>query len=166
MSEKTEKKPDGYVAFDLDGTLAEYTGWKGVEHIGEPIKPMIGLVKQYLAAGMEVKIFTARVAREFDLTEGAAPEDIKEAEIARTAIVEWCEQHIGQALPITCSKDLRMVVLYDDRCIQVEPNTGVILVDYYRAAADTMNEQLEEIRKALGVAQQKHIMDEIRRLVK
>ena len=25
-----------YVAIDLDGTLAEYNGWKGLDHIGEP----------------------------------------------------------------------------------------------------------------------------------
>lgn len=30
----------GWIGVDLDGTLAEYTGWKGVEHIGEPITPI------------------------------------------------------------------------------------------------------------------------------
>lgn len=25
-----------WIAFDLDGTLAKYDGWKWIEHIGEP----------------------------------------------------------------------------------------------------------------------------------
>jgi hypothetical protein len=162
----SDEKPRGWVGFDLDGVLAEYSGWKGPDHIGEPIAPMIDLVKQYLAAGMEVKIVTARVAVEFELNNGSATQEIEAADLARATIVAWCEKHIGQVLPVTAVKDLSMIALYDDRCIQVEPNTGVILVDYYRAAADTMNAHLEEIRTALGVVHQKDIMGEIRRLVK
>ena len=26
------------IAIDLDGTLAEYDGWKGIDNIGKPIK--------------------------------------------------------------------------------------------------------------------------------
>lgn len=26
----------GWIGVDLDGTLAEYHGWKGAEHIGQP----------------------------------------------------------------------------------------------------------------------------------
>ena len=29
----------GWYGFDLDGTLAKYDGWKGIDHIGEPVKP-------------------------------------------------------------------------------------------------------------------------------
>jgi hypothetical protein len=29
----------GWIGVDLDGTLAHYDGWKGIDHIGEPIKP-------------------------------------------------------------------------------------------------------------------------------
>ena len=35
-----------WIGFDLDGTLAEYDGWKGIEHIGKPIKPMCDLIKK------------------------------------------------------------------------------------------------------------------------
>ena len=30
-----------WIGFDLDGTLAEYNGWEGIEHIGKPIKPIV-----------------------------------------------------------------------------------------------------------------------------
>ena len=45
-----------WYGFDLDGTLAEYHGWKGVEHIGKPIKPMCDLMKRLHAEGKRVKI--------------------------------------------------------------------------------------------------------------
>jgi hypothetical protein len=40
------------------------------------------------------------------------------------AIGDWCEEHIGVRLPITCTKDYGMVELWDDRAVQVIPNTG------------------------------------------
>ena len=46
---------------DLDGTLAHYEGWNGVNHIGAPLAPMVERVKKWLAAGKTVKIFTARM---------------------------------------------------------------------------------------------------------
>ena len=39
-------------------------------------------------------------------------------------IDRWCLKHLGEALPITCIKDMRMTELWDDRAIQVVPNTG------------------------------------------
>ena len=35
----------GWIGVDLDGTLAEYHGWKGSEHIGPPIPLMVERVK-------------------------------------------------------------------------------------------------------------------------
>lgn len=100
----------GWIAVDLDGTLAHYDGWKGIDHIGEPVPLMVARVKAWLADGRDVRIFTARVA------DGAIE--------TRTFIVEWCAKHIGQALPITNVKDFGMVELWDDRCVQIELNTG------------------------------------------
>ena len=105
----------GWIGVDLDGTLAHYDKWVGPEHIGKPIAPMVELVKHWLATGKRVKIFTARVAE---------PE---EARLALPAIEAWCEAHIGQVLEVTRSKDFQMVELYDDRCVQVEHNTGRII---------------------------------------
>ena len=52
----------GWYGFDLDGTLAKYDGWKGIDHIGEPVAPMVRLVQAMHKGGLEVRIITARVA--------------------------------------------------------------------------------------------------------
>lgn len=107
---------NGWIAFDLDGTLAEYHGWQGLDHIGSPIMPMVDLLKSYRAGGTEVRIFTARVCREGE-----------EHTVAVNAIERWCIEHLGEVLPVTNKKDFGMIILYDDRCVQVEANTGRII---------------------------------------
>lgn len=104
----------GWVGFDLDGTLAHYDEWKGIEHIGEPIAEMIELVKSYLDKGVEVRVFTARV------------DQINERESRRAVeyIQQWCEQHIGTVLMVTNIKDSKMIRIYDDRAVSVEKNEG------------------------------------------
>ena len=52
----------GWYGFDLDGTLAKYDKWEGIDHIGEPVKPMIDLIRKMHDDGKVVKILTARVA--------------------------------------------------------------------------------------------------------
>ena len=108
----------GWIGVDLDGTLAKYDGWKGVHHIGEPIPAMIARVKARRAAGREVRIFTARVHGQGMPLLGGGFEDVI------TPIANWCVQHLGEVLPITNVKDYGMIELWDDRAIQVIPNTG------------------------------------------
>jgi len=112
----------GYILVDLDGTLAHYGEWKGTGDIGQPIPAMVKRVKQWLAEGKEVRIFTARMA-------GHLLRDLKTGEIidALTPIERWCKKHIGQVLPVTNVKDYGMIALYDDRAIQVEMNTGRLI---------------------------------------
>jgi len=111
----------GWIGFDLDGTLAEYTVGKGCDVIGDAIWPTIQLLRDYHKNGIEVKIFTARVSHD------GTPVRIEESERARRAIEKWCETYIGFVPPITNTKDYSMWVLYDDRAIQVERNTGRVL---------------------------------------
>lgn len=113
-------KNNGWIGFDLDGTLAFYDGWKGETHIGEPIKPIIAKVKEFLALGYEVKIFTARVA-ESETNKDKSKHDIL---AVTNAIQDWTEKHIGKRLEVTNKKDFQMIELWDDRAIQVIPNTG------------------------------------------
>ena len=108
----------GWIGVDLDGTLAHYDGWQGPEHIGDPIPPMAFRVRKWLEEGKDVRILTARVSHD------GTPQRVLDAELARLAIEDWCSEHFGQTLLITCCKDYAMVELWDDRCIQVEPNTG------------------------------------------
>lgn len=98
----------GWIGVDLDGTLAEYGGWQGPDSIGKPIPLMLGRVKEWLKRGEEVRIFTARAS---------LPAQVEPVE-------RWCKKHIGVVLPVTCMKDSGMIELWDDRAIQVIPNTG------------------------------------------
>ena len=117
--------PNSWVGFDLDRTLAEYHEWEGLTRIGKPIPAMIDIVKGYLAKGITCKIVTARVhPNNPDFTYGIMDQKLTDV---RMAILDWCKEHIGQALDITYGKDMAMLFLYDDRAIQVEPNTGKIL---------------------------------------
>lgn len=113
----------GWIGVDLDGTLAVYDGYKGLDVIGAPIPSMVERVKKWLAAGREVRILTARVSQSIWRP--------RQEDIFRTeqAIKDWCLEHIGQALRVTCIKDFEMDELWDDRAIQVVPNTGQVFAD-------------------------------------
>lgn len=104
----------GWIGVDLDGTLAYYERWISEDHIGDPIPSMLARVKAWLDKGVDVRIFTARA---FDFDGRPLVQVI-------ATIEEWCEKHVGQELPITCRKDSRMIELWDDRAVSVEPNTG------------------------------------------
>lgn len=119
---------NGWIGVDLDGTLAEYHGWKGPGHIGAPIPVMVERVKKWIEEGKEVRIFTARAwpIRTLDNFVGTDAEIERAAAglFAIKAIEAWCIEHIGQKLPVTCIKDYGMVELWDDRAVQVAANTG------------------------------------------
>lgn len=102
---------DGWIGVDLDGTLAYYDHWRGIEHIGAPVMVMLRRVQFWLAEGRRVKIFTARAA------EPAALPYIK----------IWLHAVGLPDLEITNVKDMGMVELWDDRCVKVEQNTGRVV---------------------------------------
>lgn len=105
----------GWIAVDLDGTLAEYDKWVDITHVGAPIPKMVERVKAWLKAGVDVRIFTARAGEQLTELQRTA---------ATIAIREWCIEHLGQSLVITAKKDFQMIELWDDRAVQVVPNTG------------------------------------------
>ena len=111
----------GWVGVDLDATLAQYDHWRGVEHIGKPVPAMLERVRAWVASGQEVRIFTARAFRMLS-PEGSADRVEGERVVAR--IHEWLAEHGLPLLAVTCVKDFGMIELWDDRCIQVIPNTG------------------------------------------
>ena len=99
-----------WIGVDLDGTLAHYDGWKGPNHIGKPIEAMVERIKDWLGDKMRVKIFTARAA---------IPSQIPQ-------ISRWLKDAgLPHDLEVTNVKDMGMVELWDDRCVQVIPNTGM-----------------------------------------
>ena len=115
---------DEWIAVDFDGTLAIYTSGQ-FPALGAPIPAMVDRVRGWLADGLDVRIFTARVS----VIEGARGEmDTLSTqafvEEQRHQIEDWCEIHLGRRLPVTCVKDFKMAQLWDDRCVQMIPNTG------------------------------------------
>ena len=117
------KKITGWIGVDLDGTLAKSLAAQTGEEIGPPIRPMVQLVRKWLAHGEDVRIFTARV------NPNQSPVD---AIRARRAIETWCERYLGQILPVTYEKDWDLMLLFDDRARQVEHDTGRVLGGYVR----------------------------------
>lgn len=148
----------GWYGFDLDGTLAVYDKWEGVDHIGKPVKHMVDLMRKMHAEGKVVKILTARVAPRSN-TEckpnpyfGELPVGFRldvphvlgeEARFwcekryheerwdAKMFIVDWCANHLGFIPEITHEKDHLMLMLFDDRVKQVVPNEGLLVEDLY-----------------------------------
>ena len=157
----------GWYGFDLDGTLAKYDKWEGIDHIGEPVKPMVDLIRKMHDEGKVVKILTARVAPRANaetrpnpyfckLPEGfrldvahAFGEEARfwcqnryhEGEWdAKMFIVDWCANHLGFIPEITHEKDHLMLELYDDRVKQVVPNEGLLVEDLYRECGKVLKE--------------------------
>lgn len=110
----------GWIGVDLDGTLAHYEGWQGELHIGEPIPAMVARIKDWLALGLEVRIFTARVCQP-DLPGNQARASV---ETIRSAIQDYTELLFGVRLKVTNEKDFNMIELWDDRAFRVRLNTG------------------------------------------
>lgn len=127
----------GWIGVDLDGTLAEYHGW-GNGEIGVPIPRMVARVKKWLADGVEVRIFTARVGVGAGFSsESGVCDTLEFANQQRALIESWCEIHIGQKLPVTSQKDFAMIELWDDRCVFVAMNTGMTARDIFEERANT-----------------------------
>lgn len=121
---KKQKGSRAWIGVDLDGTLAKHDmhgdgTWDGRE-IGPPVPAMVARVKEWLAAGRNVRICTARVS-------SLHPE--AEREDTRVRIEAWCERHLGVALPVTAEKDYFMVELWDDRAVGVLRDTGTEMTD-------------------------------------
>jgi hypothetical protein len=109
----------GWIAVDLDGTLAYYVSGQWPK-IGAPIMPMVERIKRWLAEGKEVRIMTARVSGADWRTEDKR-------------VRAYCLEHIGQELEVTCRKDFDMIEQWDDRAVQVIPNTGRTIADELKA---------------------------------
>ncbi len=105
-------KEKGWVGVDLDGTLAFHEPDSPMVRIGRPVPRMIKRVKDMVSKGIRVKIFTARA------------HDSEQIVMIR----KWLLENGLPALEITNIKDYNMIKLFDDRAVQVEPNTGRLIV--------------------------------------
>lgn len=60
------------IAFDFDGVLAQYDGWKGYQHLGKPIEGMREVLQQLKSDGWKILIYTTR---------------------GNAEIAEWCKKY-------------------------------------------------------------------------
>jgi hypothetical protein len=104
MSTDPREKGEGWIGVDFDGTLAHYDHYRGDDHCGAPIEPMVRRVRKWMMEGKDVRLFTARKPH--------------------PALRKWMFEHLGAILPITNTKDSHMIALYDDRVVQVVRNEG------------------------------------------
>ena len=103
------------VAVDLDGTLAEYTTWQGVYHIGPPVEKMASIVLNHIKQGDTVVIFTSRLS------------DEAEAPIVRHVIRAWLFKWKLPYMESTAIKRKEFKIFYDDRARRIQQNMGVML---------------------------------------
>lgn len=101
-----------WIGLDLDGTLARYDGWRGLDSIGKPIPRMVRRLETWLEAGYQVKIFTARAS---------VPGGVE-------AVKAWLEKHGLPELEVTNEKDFNLVEYWDDRAVQVLANRGMAVL--------------------------------------
>ncbi|HEX6125070.1 MAG TPA: hypothetical protein VFZ23_06810 [Pyrinomonadaceae bacterium] len=113
---KTKTEPTRRrVCVDLDGVLAKYDRWKGIDHFGQPIPGALEFM-QKLSKFAEITIFTSRCAQ--DVLEGSR---ITPGQL-RVKVIEWLEKHdfpytdvyIGQGKP-------RAAAFIDDRAVHCSP---------------------------------------------
>jgi hypothetical protein len=104
-------KQHQWIGVDLDGTLSRDDAdghFQPPYPLGQPIPEMVALVRSLLDAGITVKIFSARACE---------PESVP-------IIQAWTERHGLGRLEVTHQKDYDLIRYYDDRAIQMLPNTG------------------------------------------
>jgi hypothetical protein len=113
-TDKTQVRYGGspWIGVDLDGTLARKLGNNGrdnfLDEIGSPIEPMLKRLREWIAAGKTVKIFTARAS------------STKQVVLVK----KWLASCGLPDLEVTNVKDMQMIELWDDRCVQVKTNLG------------------------------------------
>lgn len=96
------------IAIDLDGTLAYFDGWKGIEHIGNPIPSVVEKLIEKKNEGYAIKIFSARCM------------DLR----AKKFIGVWLDKNNIPYDDITNIKDSSMKEFWDDLAIRVPRNEG------------------------------------------
>lgn len=120
-----------WIGFDLDGTLAMWDAEAPITKIGPPVDRMVMKYKEHRALGHDARIVTARVAACGDSNASGVVDSQSFADEQRKLIEAWCLEHLGEVIPVTASKDFGMILLYDDRCVEIQTNTGLDQKDIY-----------------------------------
>jgi hypothetical protein len=144
-----QAKIGGWIGVDFDGTLFTFEGdtWVKWNVFGAPIKPMIERVLLWCAAGVPVRIVTARIGLPINARND--PDDLYMSQrltnrcvvsgglysdaMMQEALQDHMVHHGLPLLPVQCYKGGKMIEFWDDRAIQVVPNTGRTLAEEHEA---------------------------------
>lgn len=121
-------------AVDLDKTLARYNDrWLEGGAIGEPLQPMVDRIKGWRMNGHSVWIFTSRVCPvPVEAVDAGTPEDLAKFVADQEARIKaWCQEHLGEELPVTSQKLPIFDEIWDDRARHVLPNTGCLIPQHF-----------------------------------
>lgn len=129
------------VAVDLDGVLAQYDGWEGLDDIGPPVpgaREFLELVREDL--GLEVVVFTTRLNPD-PFNEGeqrASPERLQ-------AIVQgWLDKFDLPYDRVFTGRGKPIAVAYvDDRAVLCKPHQSETPQGEWNAALAHINALLE-----------------------
>ena len=138
FGQATNKK---WLAVDLDGTLAVYDGWKGEDNIGDIIVPIAEKIKQRVAEGWGVAIFTARVSSKLS----------NEVDHATRVIWKWLDDnYMSQYISgITAVKGKHFTEFWDDRASAVEKNQGVFIEEWLRNKLEIERAEVQRLQSLL-----------------
>ncbi len=115
------------VCVDLDGVLAKYDGWRGVDHFGDPIPGAVAFVSA-LSEISDVVIFTTRCNPEMN-----KPEAVHQLV---NRVREWLDLHNFRYADIYCGTGKPIASAYvDDRAVICRPCQDDAY-DYDRALAE------------------------------
>ena len=134
---KTANKRKPRVCLDLDGVLASYESWEGIDQIGSPL-PGAREFALALAEIADIIIFTTRCSAEPDERSDISPLTPGQA---RIHIVDWLERHeipytdvyMGEGKP-------RAAAFIDDRAVVCRPQID----------GDAFAESIKSVKKLLS----------------
>lgn len=137
-----------WVGVDLDGTLVPSSAFKGIHQVGNPIPNMLARVKDWVEAGIIVKIMTARASH----PDGIPP------------VKKWLKKHGLPDLEVTNQKDFFMLELWDDRAIQViedtgKPVLGSSILSFPKVEKLLLDKKKEKAKQTSEVVENKEIKD-------
>ena len=99
------------VCVDMDGVLASYDGWKGVDHIGDPIEGARDFVDA-LAKDFKIMIFSTRCNAEVN--------KFYDVETLVDIVKEWLQTHGFKYDYIGIGKPMAVAYI-DDRAVSCRP---------------------------------------------
>ena len=109
MAEK--RKPT--VCVDLDGVLAQYSGWKGLREIGEPIEGAVQFMKD-LNQFANTLVYTTRTNPDVQIDE--MPEDLK------SNVRDWLDKNDFVYYDVYTGPGKPLANAYiDDRAVRCQP---------------------------------------------